>query len=229
MSSVINDLKKRNSLAILILTSMLFSIMPGMPVHAAGVLQSDVNTTQAQEMLAKMTPEEKVGQLFLVTFTGSNADEKSQIYDLITRYHIGGVVLRTDNDNFIAAPDTISDAYQLVAQLQDAERQASIIQPISTSVAGTPTAPPAPTTVPANYIPLLTGISQEGDGSPNDQIFSGLTPLPDLMALGASWDPSLAEKVGTVAGQELSSLGLISFLDHLWIYSIRQKPLCRTG
>ena len=184
-------------------------------MRASGVFQSSVDAGLAQQMLDKMTPEEKVGQLFLVTFTGSTAGEKSQIYDLITHHHIGGVVLRAENDNFVAAPDTVSNAYQLIAQLQDDERQASVNQPANqpaSTETGTPTPLPVPTTVPANYIPLFTGISQNGDGYPNDQILNGLTPLPDLMAIGATWDPSLAEHVGSVAGQELSSMGFNLFL-----------------
>ncbi len=197
----------RRALVFLLLISLIIPIIPAKSARASGVFQSDVNVAKAQLLLNKMTPEEKVGQLFLVAFSGSSADEKTQIYDLITRYHIGGVVLRAENDNFVAAPDTVTAAYQLVAQLQDAERQASISQASSTPQPGTPTPLPAPTAVPANYIPLFAGISQDGDGYPNDQILSGLTPLPNLMALGATWDASLAEKVGAVAGQELSSIG----------------------
>lgn len=176
-------------------------------VRAAGEYQGTVASTNAQIMLDKMTPEERIGQLFLVAFNGSNADEQSQIYDLITRYHIGGVVLRSENDNFVAAPDTVSSAYQLVAQLQDVERQASQNRPKSTPEANTPTPLSEPTAVPVNYIPLFTGISQDGDGYPNDQILTGMTPLPNLMALGATWDPALAEQVGAVAGQELTRIG----------------------
>ena len=194
-------------LTCLVIVSLIFSITPGTTVRASGFLQTGVDAAQAQQMLDKMTPEEKVGQLFLVTFGGSNADDKSQIFDLITRYHVGGVVLRSENDNFVAAPDTVTAAYQLVAQLQDAERQASVNLPSSTPEAGTPTPIPVPTSVPANYIPLFMGISQDGDGYPNDQILNGLTPLPDAMALGATWDPSLAQQVGVVAGQELSKIG----------------------
>ncbi len=197
----------RRILVIFIIIPLIFSVSPAASVHAAGAFQGNLPATPVQEMLDKMTPEERIGQLFLVAFSGPNADEKSQIYDLITRYHIGGVVLRAENDNFLAAPDTVTAAYQLVAQLQDAERQASLSRPSSTPEAGTPTALPAPTATPANYIPLLVGISQEGDGYPNDQILNGLTPLPDLLAIGATWDPSLAEKVGLVAGQELSAVG----------------------
>lgn len=198
-----------------LLISLISSFNPALSAHASSVFQNNVDTGLAQQMLDKMTPDEKVGQLFLVTFTGSTAGEKSQIYDLITRYHVGGVVLRAENDNFVASPDTVSSAYQLIAQLQDDERQASLNQPSNQPVNTetlTPTPLPAPTTVPANYIPLFTGISQSGDGYPNDQILNGLTPLPDQMALGATWDPSLAEQVGSVAGQELSSIGFNFFL-----------------
>jgi beta-N-acetylhexosaminidase len=197
----------RRILLTLLFISLIIPFKPVKSVRASGLFQNEVDTARARQMLDKMTPEEKVGQLFLVAFNGSNADDKSQIYDLITRYHIGGVVLLAENDNFIAAPDTVAAAYKLVAQLQEAERQASVNRLISTPEAGTPTPLPAPTSTPANFIPLFTGISQDGDGYPNDQILNGLTPLPDLMALGATWDPALAEKVGLVAGQELSSIG----------------------
>ena len=55
---------------------------------------------QAQALLEKLTPEERVGQLFLVTFTGPEAAMASatgaQIYDLIVNYHVGGVILKSD-------------------------------------------------------------------------------------------------------------------------------------
>jgi beta-N-acetylhexosaminidase len=200
---------------LLLSISLMLSFDPAPSVRASGVFQSNTDNGLAQQLLGMMTPQEKVGQLFLVTFTGSTANEKSQIYDLITHHHVGGVVLRSENDNFVASPDTVSSAYQLIAQLQNDEWQASQNQPANqpnNTNTGTPTALPAPTPVPANYIPLFTGISQNGDGYPNDQILDGLTPLPDLMAIGATWDPSLAEQVGVVAGQELSSIGFNFFL-----------------
>jgi beta-N-acetylhexosaminidase len=200
----------RRFLSILLLVSWAFSFSPTTAVRAASSLQISDPAANARQMLAKMTPEERVGQLFLVTFTGSTADQNSQIYDLIARYHVGGVVLLTGNDNFVASPDTVLGAYQLIAQLQSAEWQASQGLPAGTNTGtptGTPTLAPTPTSAPANYIPLFIGISQDGDGYPNDQILNGLTPLPDLMAIGATWNTALAEQVGAVAGQELSSIG----------------------
>jgi beta-N-acetylhexosaminidase len=198
----------RRFLSTVLLLAVMLSVSPTASVRASAVFQDDPAAARALQMLGQMTPEERVGQLFLVAFTGPTADENSQIYDLVIHHHVGGVVLSAaENDNFVAAPDTVSSAYQLIAQLQQAEWQASQNTPTVATGAGTPTPLPVATSVPAQYIPLFVGISQEGDGYPNDQILSGLTPLPDLMAIGATWDPTLAEQVGSVAGQELSSLG----------------------
>ena len=62
------------------------------------------------------------------------------------------------------------------------------------------------------YVPLFIGISQEGDGAPNDQILSGLTALPNAMAIGATWNTELAQQMGAVLGSELSALGFNLFL-----------------
>jgi beta-N-acetylhexosaminidase len=205
-------MKLRLPLALVLVVALVFSICPVDNARASGVSQVVSASIDAQQMLARMTPEERVGQLFLVSFTGSTVNETVQIYDLITRYHVGGAVLSARNDNFVAAPDTVTSAYKLISQLQEAEEQASHNLPVSTVEFGTPTPLPEPTAVPSNFIPLFIGISQDGDGYPNDQILSGLTPLPDLMAIGATWDPSLAEMVGSVTGHELSSLGFNLYL-----------------
>lgn len=196
----------RRILSILLLISLVLSIYTTADVRASGSSQQNDPGNQARQMLAKMTPDERVGQLFLVTFNGATANQDSQIVNLIAGYHVGGVVLQAGNDNFVAAPNTVSGAFQLIAQLQSAEWQASQGLPSGT-VTGTPSPEPNPTAVPSNYIPLFIGVSQDGDGYPNDQILSGLTPLPDLMALGATWNTGLAEEVGAIAGKELSSIG----------------------
>ena len=152
-----------------------------------------------RNMVRDMTPEERVGQLFLVSFSGSDAGATSQIYDLIVNYHIGGVTLSAANDNFVAAPDTAAGAYQLITQLQQVERDSGGV-PIGEGGSN------------RMYVPLWIGITQEGNGAPTDQIINGLTPLPSAMALGATWQPQLAEQTGTVAGRELSILGFNIFL-----------------
>lgn len=157
---------------------------------------------QARLRLAALTPEERVGQLFLVTFNGTDVSETSQIYDLIVNHHVGGVVLLAAHDNFAAAPGTVSQAYQLTAALQQIELNAP---------ATTPDGTPIPYD-PDRHIPLFIGISQEGGGYPNDQILSGVTALPSEMAVGATWDAALAEQMGSAMGRELAGLGFNLYL-----------------
>ncbi len=185
-------------LSLFLLAGIAISLISPLSVGAAGSQQIDLPSARAQTLMEQLTAEERVGQLFLVTFTGSSVDENSQIYKLILNHHIGGVALLAANDNFVAAPDTVSAAYRLISQLQAIEWQGS--QPPSTDT----TTSEQPVSA---YIPLFIATSQEGDGYLTDQILTGLTPLPGLMAIGATWQPSLAEQVGTVAGKELSALG----------------------
>ena len=150
----------RRILSIYLLVSLAWSFSPGASTRASSLFQGNDAEVNARQKLAEMTTEERVGQLFLVTFTGSNADQTSQIYDLITNYHVGGVVLQASNDNFMAAPDTVSGAYQVITQLQSVEWQASQGLP-AVEDTGTPTLAPTPTSTPVNYIPLFikSGIS----------------------------------------------------------------------
>jgi len=161
--------------------------------------QTQSQATTAQAILQSMSPEERVGQLFLVTFRGTDTSSDSQIYDLIVNHHVGGVVLLAANDNFVAEPDTISGVHHLINTLQTIESDAT-----TQNLSGQ-----SPRNI---YIPLFAGISQEGDGSPHDQIFSGLTPLPDAMAIGATWNTDLSKQVGAVLGSELSALGFNLYL-----------------
>jgi len=197
-------MSSKRILAIIILVELIITAFsPVLRGIASSNYQADIPTMRAQLILDKMTPQEKVGQLFLVPFTGSTVDETTQIFDLIVNYNIGGVLLQIANDNFTGAPDTITNSHKLISELQTLEWQKSqglIINPVTNSKSA------------GNYIPLFVGISQEGDGYPNDQIINGLTPLPDLMSIGATWQPGLSRQVGEVAGYELSQLGFNLFL-----------------
>jgi beta-N-acetylhexosaminidase len=164
----------------------------GPAVGASAQPLSQTNTAEA--ILISMSPEERVGQLFLATFRGTNTSSESQIYDLIVNQHVGGVVLLADNDNFVAAPETVTGAHELINNLQGLEWDATALGLNEQSPRGI-------------YVPLFIGISQEGNGPPYDQILSGLTPLPAAMAIGATWNPELAKQVGSVLGNELSALG----------------------
>lgn len=186
----------KRSLHVLILLMFIGSLfIPMFDVDA----QTQPPSEQVQEMLASMTPEERIGQLFLVTFNGTDTSVDSEIFDLIMNHNIGGVILTAQNDNFVAEPDTIISARKLIEQLQNIESSAT-------------TAPVQGLGNQSVYIPLFVGLSQEGNGAPHDQILSGLTPLPTEMAIGATWNTDLAQQVGSVAGSELSALGFNLFL-----------------
>ncbi len=182
-----------------IVVSLLSPISLGQAAPAGQAISGD---QQAQALLDQLTPEERVGQLFLVTFTGPEAAIASttgaKIYNLIVNYHVGGVILKSDNDNFVGSDQTLVIAQSLTDQLQRDEYSATQAEQINpeTNESFTPA-----------YIPLLIGISQEGDGSPYDQILSGVTSLPSQMALGATWSTDLSRQVGNVLGKELAGLG----------------------
>jgi beta-N-acetylhexosaminidase len=170
--------------------------------QAALPSQEDISLQRAQALLETLTPEERVGQLFLITFEGPEAGPTAQngVYELISKYHVGGVVLRSANDNFIAHDRTIPVALSLTRQLQANEYSSS--QQEQTNPTTGEVFQPA-------FIPLFIGIAQEGGGPPYDQILSSsMTPLPSQMAIGATWNPELASQVGQVLGSELSTLGI---------------------
>lgn len=184
---------------------VLLTVLGIFPLPAPSHAQTPSNEAEARarELLAQLSPEEKIGQLFLVTFQGRDVGSNTPIYTLITRYHVGGVVLSATNDNFVGPDGTVAQTAELIRNLQQVAWDASQTPAID------------PRTGQATrwaYIPLFVGISQEGDLYPNDQIFNGMTPLPSAMAIGATWKPTLAEQVGQVLGKELYALGFNLYL-----------------
>ena len=87
-----------------------------------------------------------------------------------------------------AADDNITDTVQAPTQVLSLTNQlqtaAAAAAQIPRSQGGTDLPP---------YVPLLISISHEGDGYPFTDIQSGLTAVPDEMAIGATWDPAQAE------------------------------------
>jgi beta-N-acetylhexosaminidase len=187
-------------LRIVLLAAVLISLYGRVPAARAEVLYQ---SSKVQAVLASMSPEERVGQLFLVTFQGTNTSPESPIYDLIANHHVGGVILLAENDNFLGEPDTLTGTHQLINTLQSIEAQVNL-----------ETAVPDPNAQPGSsiYVPLFIGISQEGNGEPYDQILDGLTPVPSAMSIGAAWDRELSHQVGAVLGRELGALGFNLFL-----------------
>ena len=57
-------------------------------------------TARAESMLAQMSPADRVGQLFLISFQGNATDFESDIVELIHGYRVGGVALSPKHGNF---------------------------------------------------------------------------------------------------------------------------------
>jgi beta-N-acetylhexosaminidase len=180
---------KRSLLAaILTISSLLSALTPAAAAHPP--------VDAAEELMADMTPEERVGQLFLIAFSGSEPQEP--LLDMIRRGHVSGVILRAGNDNFVAGPETPAAAAALIEQLQLARFGSS--SAAATSVPGEEVGG-------AVYVPLFVAVSLNRESSPYPEILEGLSEPATPMALGAAWDPSLAQSVGAQTGRELAALG----------------------
>lgn len=178
----------RRFLTLLIVLSILFSS------SQAAFAEHASQTQSAEALLEAMSVEERVGQLFIVSVEGRDLGEGSQIADMISRRHIGGLVLRMDRNNF-AANEPLESAYKFNASLQElawAKSQSSTGQAKA-------------------YIPLYLGIAQDGGMDP-EQLLPGMQPLASQMSIGATWSPERAKDAGSALGASLNALGFNLFL-----------------
>ena len=97
-----------------------------------------VQQQSAANLLQAMTPEERVGQLFLVTFDGSEIYETDLIYELISQNHISGVIIKADRNNIISLPDTLPRLKSLVERLQNTSYNASLDATLEDPSTGAP-------------------------------------------------------------------------------------------
>jgi beta-N-acetylhexosaminidase len=199
------------AMVLILLMLLVWTSMAG--ATAVSQTEDDPVQVQAKALLDRMSVEERVGQLFLVTFQGDQLALDSDIADLILTYRIGGVVLQANNDN-ITGYGSLEDTPFQVADLSNNLQRLAILG-ITTAVSETDTVvdenalPPTPEpNIPQTPIPLLIAINHEGDGYPHSAILNGLTEIPTNMAIGASWQPENARLVGEIVGQELSALGI---------------------
>ncbi len=192
-------MKARNALLVALALGMM--VQPLLFLLPTGSVSAQ---SGADALLARMTPMERVGQLFLITFTGKDVTVNSPIAQLIQDYHIGGVVLSSSRDNY-SGTDTVTSARNLIEKLQTFAWQKS--QP-DQNAGSTQTATQAPTA----YVPLYIGISQKTETGKQDQFLQDLTQLPNQMAIGATWSEGNAGRVGGALGRELSAMGFNLYL-----------------
>jgi beta-N-acetylhexosaminidase len=169
--------------------------------------------------MEQLTVEEKVGQLFLVPFIGQDLRPGSDIADLIAEYHVGGVVLMEENGNIVNEGETVLQVASLVNGLQALAWQAS--QAITGTAGVSQTLPislslslPGSSQLLAAqrpiepFVPLFVTLDHDGDGHPWTELVNGFSPVPNNMAIGATWEEAHAEAMGTIAGQELAAVGV---------------------
>jgi beta-N-acetylhexosaminidase len=176
---------QRQLVALALIAAISLTLVPPSGVQA----QED----EVAQLMSQMSSAAKVGQLFLVTFPGSEVDERSAITELIRDYHVGGVVLKPENGNINNEGNAPAQVATLVSRLQETAWQST--QPLTDTVS-------------EPFAPLLVAVNQEGNGMPFTSVISGTTALPSQMALGATWNLSHTTTVGQIVGQELSAMGI---------------------
>ncbi|WP_203186355.1 glycoside hydrolase family 3 protein [Streptomyces pratensis] len=163
--------------------------LPGAAQAAASGTSPD---SRLKRLIARMSLEEKVGQLFVMRVHGHSATEPDQAdvdanlteigvrdaAELISTYHVGGII-------YFAWAHNTRDPHQ-IADLSNGIQRAGLAGP-------TP-------------LPLLVSTDQEHGivcrvGEP-------ATLLPGAMALGAGGSRSDARAAGRIAGAELAALGI---------------------
>ncbi|MGC9406114.1 glycoside hydrolase family 3 protein [Streptomyces sp. DZ1-3] len=146
-----------------------------------------------KKIIARMSVEAKIGQLFVPYFYGASATSPSQVdqdrnlkelgvrtvSELIAKYQVGGVIY------FSGWTNNLHDPHQ-IADLSNGVQRASLALPVP--------------------VPSLISIDQEH--GVNVRIGSGATQLPGAMALGAGRSLSDARTAGWISGTELAALGI---------------------
>lgn len=190
------------------------SAPPTATPNAEQLVQQTI-TDHVNRVFDAMSPADRVGQLFVITFDGNQITQNSDIVKLIHQERIGGVVLSPTKHNFTntKGENTPVQVAQLINQLQ-ALTYGYLVQPAQALTLPLTSSLPfsgstaLSTVAPAPAVPLLVGVEQQGDGYPATALRRGFTTLPSQMALGATWDPALVQAVGAIVGQELQAVGV---------------------
>ena len=177
--------KRKKSGFVILVVALLFSLL----TTSIGLCQEDINYSdsyqKALQLAARLSPEEKVGQLFLITFDGTEITKESEIYQLISEHYVGGVVLKSENVNFPDSKNSLQNINALISGLQ------TIAQDERNELGDLPNIDFF-----NDYIPIFIGISQLGGSYPYDQLVNVVTSTPSQMAIGATWNTSAAENTG---------------------------------
>ena len=91
----------------------------------------------AADMIARMSVEEKIGQLFIVTFAGNDPDASSDIANLVANYKIGGVLILDANQNYTNDSTLVNQVVVLNQRLQEWAAVESLPIPVAPTLTET--------------------------------------------------------------------------------------------
>ena len=188
-------MEKKRSVHLIFICILILALLPSSSVFGQRDEEVPFAREQALKLIEKLSPAERIGQLFLLTFNGIEITPESEIYQLIRDFHISGVVIQQENGNIPAENseqplDQLIDEIQTIALEDQREGENQAFRDEGQS------------------IPLFIGVSQVGGGYPYDQVLTGISLLPSPMSVGATWDPELALSIGEAYGSELESAGI---------------------
>jgi len=158
-------------------------------------------STPAESILADMSPEEKVGQLFVISTSLDQLGDQDSLYDLVENYHIGGILIQPGS---LTGQDYSSDdLIKLIGDLQQYRWDVSQQEITTDQEAESDSIP--------EYIPLFISSNLDSNQDPLLRVFEESPNIPSHMAIGATWDPSMAFNTGRSVGEHLSRAGVNLF------------------
>jgi beta-N-acetylhexosaminidase len=188
---ILGGMKKKQ-----ILLSALFLLI-GLPSLAFGNPYQGGGSEDVLTIFSRMSVEEKIGQLFMVTFQGKDLTPASDIYQLIAGSHIGGILLKRENANWRSGEGEAAAVLALSNGLQQIEADSASAENAATG---------------SEYIPLFLALPAGEDGYPTAQLPTELSDLASEMSIGATWQPSLARETGSILGKELALIGINMYM-----------------
>ena len=220
------------SILLCFLIILVFIGQPVVPPITAQTPTTELDP-QLEDIFNRLTPAERVGQLFIVSFEGTDISATSEIADLIRNYRVGGVWLQPSNKPFNnQQPGSAADVQALINNLQlNALQTSPTLSTEPPSITSSQTISPTNaitqealaesgelTTINSEFskvadadftpVPLFISVDHEGNGYPYTLLVPELTQAPSGMVIGATWKPDYATQVGTLVGEELSATGV---------------------
>lgn len=137
------------------------------------------------DLVSRMTIEEKIGQMLMVGFDGIEANDL--VRQLIMKYHVGSIILFERN-----IKDMVKKKTSDLGVPQSVARLNNSLQKLASTT--------------AHKIPLLIAADQENGTML--RIEKGITLLPSAMAIGATRSEEYAFQAGRITGEELRAMGI---------------------